>query len=407
MAFNSNTDLTRVVRERYERFREANDYEPLAKQVRILEQDAARCTQVRQLRRRNALLADVRRLRHEMARRKRRAELFEELTLDVREAADIVGHGPPPTTLTIGPPRAKRSRRTDMEDIVTVLDDAVLMIDDGQRLQDVRAQVDDVCNNCGALMERDVHLSFLMCPNTECQHMRYYHDTSTYATGGGTNVARTDKSRHPPKRLAHYATFLSVAQGKTRYVFKEEELNRISFYCYVNGARRTTDIDRHMVNAAQRYTGTTRYNLSPLLQRRLCGDQLRMAPEFVKLLLLLFKTLWPAFFRLRAHLDEMRINMINFSFVSRVLCRLTGHDAFLHLFEPLRMHVSLCKHGAFMRRLFQELGWQWEDGKLVEKTDAELDAYEAEEDLKLAQRRRHEGIAVELPPSAATSLADM
>ena len=71
--------------------------------------------------------------------------------------------------------------------------------------------------------------------------------------------------------------------------------------------------------------------------------------------------------------------MINFNFVSRVLCRLLGYDVFLPLFDKFRMPCNEIKHSAFMRHMFRELGWIWEDRKLTDVPDSVLDEYEERE----------------------------
>ena len=204
---------------------------------------------------------------------------------------------------------------------------------------------------------------------------KWYPDNSTYSSN--TYSVRSECAKNSPTCVTHFSTFLNVAQGKTTKRFWREFLMKIAYYCYVEGARRKEDITKEIVNRAQKYLGATEYNISTILKTQLRGDCLRLPPEVVKKFQLLFKALWPTFSTLKSSLDANRSNMVNFNYISRVLCRLLGYDVLLNLFDVFRMKRNLVKHSAFMRRMFKELGWCW-DG-ISEIPDHVLDEYEARE----------------------------
>lgn len=336
------------------------------------------CTNRRDLRRRNALARDIENLRVEISRSQHKHTLFNEIAEDVQDALNIALRMPArveePSRHSLPAPRP--AAETYVADAQLLLED-VMLIDDGERLQDARAQVDDICINCGTLMERNLQLSYLVCPNIECQHMRWYMDTSTY--NSTAYATRMEMVKNAPKCVTHYSTFLNTCQGKTTKKFPREYLFRICFYCYVEGARSPLEITKEMINKAQKYIGATEYNISTILKTQLRGNSLRLPPDVIKKLQLLFKALWPVFAQMKNELDPKRANMINFNFVSRVLCRLLGYDVFLPLFDKFRMPCNEIKHSAFMRHMFRELGWVWEDRKLTDVPDSVLDEFEQRE----------------------------
>jgi hypothetical protein len=334
------------------------------------------CTNRRDLRRRNALARDIENLHADIQRAQQKQTLFNEIAVDVQDALNIALRMPTAPARETEPAPEKTTADTYVADTQLLLED-VMLIDDGERLQDARAQVDDICINCGTLMERNLQLSYLVCPNVDCQHMRWYMDTSTY--NSAAYATRMEIAKNAPKCVTHYSTFLNTCQGKTTKKFPREYLFKICFYCYVEGARSPLDITKELINKAQKYLGATEYNISTILKTQLRGNSLRLPPDVIKKLQLLFKALWPVFAQMKNELDPKRANMINFNFVSRVLCRLLGYDVFLPLFDKFRMPCNEIKHSAFMRHMFRELGWVWEDRKLTDIPDAILDEFEQRE----------------------------
>lgn len=373
------TRVQQVIKTRRERFAQLCNTDELERRVEKNEAELDNCSHRRNLRRRNALERDSETVRRDIQRRHRKAQLFDVLANDAQEAMQIASIN----VYTAAPARSERMADEDakpktkadqfVEDTYLLLED-VMLIDDGDRLQDARAQVDDICINCGTLMERNLQLSYLVCPNLNCQHMRWYMDTSTFSNT--TYSTRIDISKNAPKCVTHYSTFLNTCQGKTTKKFPREYLMKICFYCFIEGARSSDDITKELINKAQKYLGATEYNISTILKTQLRGSSLRLPPEVIKKLQLLFKALWPVFAQMKGDLDPKRANMINFNFVSRVLCRLLGYDIFLPLFDKFRMPFNEIKHSAFMRQMFTELGWVWQDRKLTDIPDAVLDDYE-------------------------------
>lgn len=335
------------------------------------------CTKKRDLRRRNALTRDNERMQREIQRRQRKRSLFEILSTDVQEAAQITDARQKHRKIECIAPKDKVKREKDLKEEMHAILEDIILIDDGQSLQDARAQVDDVCTNCGTLMERNLQLSYLVCPNLECGMCRWYLDTSTYQSS--TYSVRSENLKTAPKCVTHYSTFLNVSMGKSTKRFSRDYLMRIAHYCYVEGCRKKEDITKEVVNKAQKYLGPTEYNLSTLLKTQLRGDCLRLPPEIIKRLQLLFKALWPVFASLKASLDSDRSNMINFNYMSRVLCRLLGYDIFLPLFDKFRMQRNEVRHSAFMRLMFRKLDWHWEDGRITDIPDSVLDEFEKRE----------------------------
>jgi hypothetical protein len=375
------TRVQQVIKTRRERFAQLYSTDELERRVEDNESELDNCSHRRNLRRRNALERDTEMIRRDIQRRHRKAQLFDVLANDAQEALQIASINvyTAPATLRndrmVADEDAKPKTKAEqfVEDTHLLLED-VMLIDDGDRLQDARAQVDDICINCGTLMERNLQLSYLVCPNLNCQHMRWYMDTSTFSNT--TYSTRIDISKNAPKCVTHYSTFLNTCQGKTTKKFPREYLMKICFYCFIEGARSSDDITKELINKAQKYLGATEYNISTILKTQLRGSSLRLPPEVIKKLQLLFKALWPVFAQMKGDLDPKRANMINFNFVSRVLCRLLGYDIFLPLFDKFRMPFNEIKHSAFMRQMFTELGWVWQDRKLTDIPDAVLDDYE-------------------------------
>ncbi len=373
-----------TVSKRQKRFHELNRVDELEQRQKQALAAIGECTNRRDIRRRNWLQRESETVYREMQRRSRKTAIFSALTHDIEEAMHIANsskyiapHAPVVKRPTDDAPKTKTKAEQFADDVVLIYED-VFLIDDGERLQDARAQVDDICSNCGMLMERNLQLSYLVCPNLECQHMRWYMDTSTYSSSTYTTT-RMDLSKNAPKCVTHYSTFLNTCQGKTTKKFPREFLMKICYYCYVEGARAPEDITKEMINKAQKYIGVTEYKISTILKTQLRGSSLRLPPEVIKKLQLLFKALWPVFAQMKAELDPKRANMINFNFVSRVLCRLLGYDIFLPLFDKFRMPLNEIKHSAFMRQMFAHLGWIWEDQKLTDIPDSVLDEFEERE----------------------------
>jgi hypothetical protein len=336
------------------------------------------CSNRRDLRRRNALARDVEQLQQEIQRVKKKQDMFEHIASDVHEAMNIAIRMPPRETAAVATTATAAAKPVEsfVADTQLLLED-VMLLDDGERLQDARAQVDDICINCGTLMERNMQLSYLVCPNVDCQHMRWYMDTSTF--NSSAYATRMEIAKNAPKCVTHYSTFLNTCQGKTTKKFPRDYLIKICFYCYVEGARSPLEITKELINKAQKYLGATEYNISTILKTQLRGNSLRLPPDVIKKLQLLFKALWPVFAQMKNELDPKRANMINFNFVSRVLCRLLGYDVFLPLFDKFRMPCNEIKHSAFMRHMFGKLGWIWEDRTLTDIPDSVLDEFEQRE----------------------------
>lgn len=381
------TRVTATLASMQERFLSNNDTAPLEQAIQQNMECINACSNRRDLRRRNALTRSNEQTHREIQRRQRKRQLFDTLATDVREAVQIAEararhrHRPSLQHQAGSSQREleKSSKATadKFAEATRILMKDIILIDNGEGLQDARAQVDDICCNCGRLMERNLQLSYLVCPNLECGHMRWYMDTSTYSSSSYSSRYESIVKNAP--KSTHYGTFLNAAQGKTTKQFPREFLMKICFYCFVEGARHRDDITKEMINKAQKYLGVTEYNISTILKTQLRGDYLRLPPEIVKKLQLLFKAMWPVFADLKRGLDTHRSNMINFNFVSRVLCRLLGYDVFLPLFDPFRMPPNEIKHSAFMRQMFRKLGWVWEDGRLSDVPDSVLDEFDARE----------------------------
>lgn len=368
-------EVSATISNRRERFQQLNEITSYQQRLAHINDTIEMCTQRRDIRRRQRSLRERECVEREIVRRKTRSKLFNTLVGDVQEAVQIANANRFTTRVDATPPPKPQQYADDAN---LVLGD-VMLIYDGDRLQDARAQVDDVCSNCHTLMERNLQLSYLICPNLECQYMRWYMDTSTYSSST-YNVTRMDLPKNAPKCVTHYATFLNTCQGKTTKKFAHEYLMKICFYCYVVGARKPEDITKEMINRAQKYTGITEYNISTILKTLLRGNSLRLPPDIIKKMQLLFKAVWPVFASMKMDLDTARTNMINFNFVSRVFCRLLGYDVFLPLFDKFRMPKNEIKHSAFMREMFAELGWVWENLKLTDIPDSVLDEMQAREE---------------------------
>lgn len=366
--------VRRTLNESRQKFEEMNETDSLQRALAQNEEMLVMCTNRRDLRRKNALLRENERLRHEVDRRIRKRALFNTLITDVEGADQITRAGRVVSSEPVAEPATVTA---DIEDVRLALED-VFLIDDGERLQDARDQIDDICTNCGTQMERCVQMSYLVCPNLDCGHVRTYVDTSSSGTSAYT--ARSELAKSAPRQVTHYNTYLNMAQGKTTKDFGYDFLMKVCHFCYVEGARSEKDITRVLLNRAQKHIfKETKYPITPILRTVLRGDTLKLPPEIVKKMQLLFKAMLPAFEVMKAELKDDRINMVNFGFCSRTLVRVLGVDVFLPLFDRFRMKSNEIRHSVFMRRMFEELDWVWEDGKIVDYPDSVLDEYEARE----------------------------
>lgn len=362
--------VRKTINESRKKFDEMNETDSLYRALSQNEDMLVMCTNRRDLRRKNALLRENDRIRHEIERRVKKKSLFNTLITDVEGAEEITRAGRVVSSEPVVP-------ASDIEDVRLALED-VFLIDNGERLQDAREQLDDICTNCGMQMERCVQMSYLVCPNLDCGHVRMYVDTSS--AGTSTYTARSELAKGAPRKVTHYNTYLNMAQGKTTKDLSYDFLMRVAHFCYVEGARSEKDINRVVLNKAQKHIFTdNKYPLTPILRTIMRGDSLRLPPEIVKKMQLMFKAMLPVFEILKPELKDDRSNMVNFGFCSRTLVRLLGVDVFLPLFDRFRMEENEIRHSAFMRRMFAELDWVWEDGKIVDFPDSVLDELEARE----------------------------
>ena len=187
-----------------QRFDAENDVSRLQDRMRTNAEMMAACTKRRDLRLRNSW-PETERAQRDMLRSRKRT-LFDTLATDVQEAAveSRQKHaGQVPAT------ERKKQEKEVHEEAASLLKD-VILIDNGDGLQDARTHcIDDVCCNCGSLMERNLQLSY---PNLDCGHMKWYLDNSTYSS----NTYSAERcAKNSPKCVTHFSTFLNVAQGKT------------------------------------------------------------------------------------------------------------------------------------------------------------------------------------------------
>lgn len=376
-----------IIQSKRQRFDELNQTDKLHAQIEKYTQELTTCAG--NIRKSNRIEREIESCRREIDRRTRKRRLFEVLASDVEDA--IVIHKaakrlrPTPPTLSSSN-NVTQALNDDIkpEEVVTVFED-VMLIDDGERLQDAHAVVDDRCSNCGTLMERNMQLSYLVCPNINCQHMRWYMD-STVQTGNVYNTRMSSKSNKSGtgRCCTHYSSFLSLCQGKTNKKFDQKFMKELAYYCYVEGGRKPGDITKKMVNAAQKYMqGRMQYNQSITMKMKLRGEEIHIPPELIKKFQLLFKAMWPVFVEMKASIHPDRTNMVNFNFVSRLFCRLFGYDVFLPLFDELDLDKSELRLCAFMRELFKRMGWEWSDCMCKFSSDV-LDEFARHEKIELS-----------------------
>lgn len=384
------TTVAGVIAESRRKFDESNETASLAQKIAQNNEQIAGCTTRRDIRRRNALLRENERLLREVERRRRRRTLYETLVTDVQEARQIVRatrhQFSVETTSAAEARKATEPERADAADATLVFED-ILLLDNGESLQDARDNdIDDMCTNCNCQMERHVQTSFLFCPNPDCGHIRTYMDTSS---GAPSYSSRNELAKLAPRCVTHYSTFLNMSMGKTSRNIDREFAMQICYYCYVEGARRPDHITRKLINRAQKHIiyqnrvqnragpRRMRYNVTPILRAKLRGGLHRIPPVYVKKMQLYFKAMLKAFEENKDDLQVNRINMINFAYVSRVLCYLEGIDVFVPMFEPFQMKENEIRHSSFMRKQFARLGWHWVDGKFCDVPDSTLDEYDA------------------------------
>lgn len=375
------------------RFEAENDITELEGQMRVNEELMAGCVGRRTLRRRNRLRCLNEDLAAEMRRRRRKREVYEFLTSDlehalhmadaayrqqqrqqrlVRQSMQAAGRRdsmPDPDTREA----ARERQRKRAADAALIFRDVVL-VDDGHTMQHTRAMVDDVCPNCSTLMHRNTLTSCLVCPNLECQFMREYIDTSNYSSH--TYTMRDASSNKSSSNVTHYSAFLNTCQGRTSRKLSTEFLFKICYFLRAEGVTSVDQINKKKINRAQKYfLPKNEYNISVIIGTRLRGDALRIPPEVIKKMHLLFRALWPIFNRYKRILEPKRRNMANFDFISRVMVRLLGYDVLLPLFSEFDLEGNKVRHYAFVRRLFRHMGWEWCE-QLSDVPDAVLDQYD-------------------------------
>jgi len=323
----------------------------------------------------------------------RQRELLEQRVTDVLEAARVTN---------IAEERRQRKRRryecddSDVADSILAkeqrekkrnrfLADVILrdatMHHDGSTLNNTQfLQLNDNCTNCeNVIMERNVYESFLVCP--KCGFRRKYLDTSMSAPGAWGS--KRNDTRNPPKCLTHYLHFLLMCQAINSTPWPREFLDEVSWYCWIAGARKPTDINKDMIHEAQRRLapdGRPNYAISLKLLVTMRGHVLKFPPRLTAKMLFLFGKLWPVFSMYKEYLEKRktRANMSAFKFITRIFWKLLGHDVYLPVLDKFKMDDSRLKHSWFMRFLFRALGWKWEDGRIVSTGDEELDWFEAE-----------------------------
>lgn len=261
----------------------------------------------------------------------------------------------------------------------TILRDAVLY-HDGSALHSTRhTLLSDTCS-CGAFMERNVYQSYLVCP--DCKHMRWFVDTSMAATGN--RHKRHDTVRHPPKCQMHFGNYVNMCQGKSAKIpFPKEYEDRMSRELYVySGVRDRRQITKEMIHAAQSALspkGRPDYTSSMLLLVIFRGNVLRFPPQLERYTMYLFSQFWPKFVMYKRILEMSRTNLSAFKFIMRLFLKYLGHDVYLPCIEGFKMRESRVKHAFFARMLCRVLGLVWEDRRIVDISDEDLDWYEAEQ----------------------------
>lgn len=376
------------------KFAEENETTRLESKVQALNTLIDGCYGRRMIRRRNRMLALKADALADIERRKKKQEVFEFLTTDlehalvtaqaaykqqqrqeriVRQSMQAAGRKDDDMEQKGEKELALKRTRQQAADAALLYRDLVL-IDDGQAMQDAREMVDDVCPNCETLMHRNIQTSCLICPNLDCQFMREYIDTSSYSNQ--TYTMRDSSSGQKNSNVTHYSAFLNTCQGRTSRKFSREFLFQICYFLRAEGVTSADQITKKLVNRAQKYfMPKNEYNISVILGTILRGDALRFPPEVVKKMHLLFRAIWPIFNRWKCILEPTRRNMANFDFFSRVMVRLLGYDVLLPRFTQFDLDANEVRHYAFMRRIFREMGWEWSD-QLSDVSEEDLDEYE-------------------------------
>lgn len=393
MAAGNNPLLQTTLDEIKEKFDEQTSTTELMAQLRtnnvLIDGCVGRCWQ----RRKNRLQCMNNDITAECARRRRKRDVYDFLTSDLKNALDMAdremrvekrkeyllrqsirGSG---RTMDVDDEAREQERKdrqmAQVRDAQTVFQDLVL-VDGGKGMQDARSIVDDMCPNCGTAMHRNLLNSCLVCPRLDCQFMRTYIDTSVYS---GNTYSQRDSSSKSSSNVTHYASFLNNAQGRTSRKLSSELLLKICYFLRVQGITQKKDITKKTVNKAQKFFMTkNEYNISVIVGAKLRGDSFRIPPEVIKKMHLLFRAIGPVFFCFKKVLEPRRRNMANFDFISRVMVRLLGYDVFLPLFTTFDLRSNTIRHYAFMRRLFRIMKWEWCEA-LSDEPDSVLDEFDA------------------------------
>lgn len=258
----------------------------------------------------------------------------------------------------------------------------VLMVDaETGDLKDTLVDIDDRCE-CGAAMRRNMSLSVLVCSNPDCRRMKTYSDVSG---GGGSNVTfshKADSNSQPQRKcLTHYISYLRTIQGKVSKRYDKDFLYQLSRYLYIEGCRSNADINKKKVNLAQGYIGEPDYTNTPVMIVQLAGGIRKMPVELENMLICMLEYMLPVFERRKTDLKPGRNNMVNFAYITHKNLKLRAYDIYLHACSPFDMPSNNIRHGAFLRSMYPDLGWIWEDGKISDRPDKELDAFEFRESM--------------------------
>jgi hypothetical protein len=382
-----------------ERFAAENDVTELSGRIRTNEMCIVSARNSRRMRRTASRLQAMNEdMNSEIRRRARRSEVFSFLTTDLQHAHMMeeqafkqlkrqerimrmslraAGNAVDPHDERVEAERRLREHEAD----IRLQFQMVLTVDDGNELQDTRVRVDDTCPNCGTAMHRNVQLSYLVCPNLECQCRREYIDASTYS-------GNTYTTRDVPKsssNVTHYSAFLNACQGRTSRQLSPTFLSSVCYFLVVEGVTSPDQITKKLINRAQKYfMPRNEYNISAIIGTRLRGDSMRIPPDVIKKMHLIFRVLWPIFNRYKKFLEPDRRNMANFDFFSRVTVRFLGYDVFLPLFSTFELKANETRHYAFLRHLFNHLGWRWCE-ELSDVPEAVLDEYDARYGQEMAR----------------------
>lgn len=353
----------------------------------------------------------------------KRLKLFQESTVDIQRAYDVVYNKrrleddndeekQQQQQYSKTPKRRKTQKYKQITSQAEKLFSNVTLIYNNENHIESKIKIDDSCPNCGNLMQRIPSQSILICPHLDCQFMKFYMDLSMYSSNSNNNNSSgvghvsnhknnnvnnnntmneklefKSKNQIIKQKSTQVSSELKAAVGETTKKFTTDQLNTVCYYAYIEGARKKEDITKEIINSAQKHIGEKQYDITLTLRYKLRGDNLKFPPEEIKRIEMVYKAIEPFFLEYKYKLSENRKNNPKKDRMMRAVLRLLGLDLYCQYFVPNDKHQPNSKQQmnekkicSFIRFLFKKAGIEWNDC-FIDFSKEEIDQFERENNI--------------------------